>query len=58
MAIGRWWKITSESGDLLWIGMIWIMPPIDGKGGIGKMVQLFGGEMEPIIDEMNEALAA
>ena len=32
--------------------------PIDGKGGIGKIVQLFGDEMDPIIDEMNEALAA
>ena len=32
--------------------------PFDGKGGIGKMVQLFRGEMEPIIDEMNESLAA
>jgi type I restriction enzyme R subunit len=32
--------------------------PFDGKGGIGKMVQLFGDEMCPIIDEMNEALAA
>jgi type I restriction enzyme R subunit len=30
----------------------------DGKGSIGKMVQLFGDEMDPIIDEMNEALAA
>ena len=28
----------------------------DGKGGIGNMVQLFGNEMDPIIDEMNEAL--
>ena len=32
--------------------------PFDGKGGIGKMYQLFGDEMGPIIDEMNEALAA
>jgi len=32
--------------------------PFDGKGGIGKMHQLFGDEMAPIIDEMNEALAA
>jgi len=32
--------------------------PFDGKGGIGKMVQLFGDEMDTIIDEMNEALAA
>ena len=32
--------------------------PFDGKGGIGKMHQLFGDEMDPIIDEMNGALAA
>jgi len=32
--------------------------PFDGNGGIGNMVQLFGDEMDPIIDEMNEALAA
>ena len=32
--------------------------PFDGKGGVGKMVQLFGDDMDPIIDEMNEALAA
>jgi len=32
--------------------------PFDGKGGIGKMSQLFGDEMDPIVDEMNEALAA
>jgi type I restriction enzyme R subunit len=32
--------------------------PFDGKGGVGKMHQLFGDEMAPIIDEMNEALAA
>jgi type I restriction enzyme R subunit len=31
--------------------------PFDGKGGIGKRVQLFGDEMGVIIDEMNEALA-
>jgi type I restriction enzyme R subunit len=30
----------------------------DGKGGIGKMHQLFADEMGLIIDEMNEALAA
>jgi len=34
------------------------MPPFDDNGGIGKMVQLFGNEMDPIIDEMNDALAA
>jgi len=32
--------------------------PFDGKGGIGKMIRLFGDEMNSIIDEMNEALAA
>jgi len=32
--------------------------PFDGKGGIGKMIQLFGDDMDRIIDEMNEALAA
>ncbi len=33
--------------------------PFDGKGGVGKMYQLFGDEdeMDPIIDKMNEALA-
>jgi len=32
--------------------------PFDGKGGIGKMYQLFGDELDAIIDEINEALAA
>ncbi|MEE4263345.1 MAG: type I restriction-modification enzyme R subunit C-terminal domain-containing protein [Desulfobacteraceae bacterium] len=32
--------------------------PFDGQGGIGRMHQLFGDEMDAIIDEMNEALAA
>jgi type I restriction enzyme, R subunit len=32
--------------------------PFDGRGGVGKMVQLFGDEMDTIIDEMNGALAA
>ena len=32
--------------------------PFDGKGGVGKMYKLFGDEMDPIIDEMNEAFAA
>ncbi len=30
----------------------------DAKGGRGKMWQLFGDEMETIINELNEALAA
>jgi len=32
--------------------------PFDGKGGIGKMHQLFGDDMDRIIDEIYEALAA
>lgn len=32
--------------------------PFDSKGGRGRMWQLFGEEMETIINELNEALAA
>jgi type I restriction enzyme R subunit len=32
--------------------------PFDAKGGMGKMHQIFGDEMDSIIDELNEALAA
>ncbi len=32
--------------------------PFDAKGGIGRMHQLFGDEMDTMIDELNEALAA
>lgn len=32
--------------------------PFDAKGGIGKMYQIFGDEMENIINELNEVLAA
>jgi len=32
--------------------------PFDAKGGKGKMYQLFGNEMENIINELNEVLAA
>ena len=32
--------------------------PFDAKGGRGKMWQLFGDEMETIINELNEALAS
>jgi len=32
--------------------------PFDEKGGRGKMYQLFGAEMNNIINELNEALAA
>ncbi len=32
--------------------------PFDAKGGRGKMYQLFGDEMQKIIDELNEILVA
>ncbi|MBF0281461.1 MAG: hypothetical protein HQM07_02685 [Zetaproteobacteria bacterium] len=32
--------------------------PFDAKGGLGRMHQLFGEEMDTLLDEMNEALAA
>jgi type I restriction enzyme, R subunit len=32
--------------------------PFDAQGGRGKMYQLFGKEMDDIIDELNEVLAA
>ncbi len=31
--------------------------PFDAQGGLAKMWQLFGDEMDTIIDEVNEALA-
>ena len=34
------------------------MAPFDGEGGLGKMYQLFGERMEPLIAELNEALVA
>ena len=34
------------------------MAPFDAKGGLGKMYQLFGAEMDNVLKEMNEALAA
>ena len=34
------------------------MAPFDGAGGLGKMFQLFGGRMDPLIAELNEALVA
>lgn len=34
------------------------MAPFDGHGGLGKMHQLFGVQMDRLIDELNEALAA
>ncbi len=33
------------------------MAPFDGKGGLGRMHQLFGDRMESVIEELNEALA-
>jgi type I restriction enzyme R subunit len=32
--------------------------PFDAKGGLGKMYQLFGNEMNEIMNELNEVLAA
>jgi len=34
------------------------MTPFDAKGGLGKMFQLFGNEMDSILDELNTELAA
>ena len=34
------------------------MAPFDGKGGMGQMYKLFGDQMDDVIDELNEALAA
>jgi type I restriction enzyme, R subunit len=34
------------------------MSPFDSCGGMGKMHQLFGGEMDSMINQLNEALAA
>ena len=31
--------------------------PFDGQGGVGRMYQLFGDDMEPLMVEMNEAVA-
>ena len=33
------------------------MAPFDGQGGLGRMYQLFGNDMEPLMAEMNEAIA-
>ncbi len=32
------------------------MAPFDAQGGLGKMHQLFGARMEPLLDELNEVL--
>lgn len=34
------------------------MSPFDSKGGMGKMYQLFGEQMDAVINELNEVLAA
>ena len=34
------------------------LTPFDAKGGLGRMYQLFGDQMNRVIDELNEALAA
>ena len=34
------------------------MAPFDSEGGLGKMFQLFGARMDPLIAELNEALVA
>ena len=34
------------------------MAPFDGQGGLGKMYQLFGVQMDALLDELNEALVA
>ena len=34
------------------------LAPFDGKGGLGKMYQLFGAEMDNVLNELNEVLAA
>lgn len=34
------------------------MSPFDGQGGLGKMYQLFGAQMDTLLDELNEVLVA
>ena len=34
------------------------MAPFDSQGGLGQMYKLFGDQMDDVIDELNEALAA
>ena len=34
------------------------MVPFNQKGGLGKVYALFGEELEPLLDELNEVLAA
>ncbi len=33
-------------------------PPFAQEGGLGKLHQLFGGELSSLIDQLNESLAA
>jgi len=63
-------KFTEE--QMIWLRMIkdyvaasfhidredFDLSPFNAKGGLGKMWQLFGGETEGIIGELNEVLAA
>jgi type I restriction enzyme R subunit len=42
----------------MWISTTWTNTPFDAKGGRGKMWQLFGDQMETILSELNDALAA
>jgi type I restriction enzyme R subunit len=34
------------------------MAPFDARGGLGKMYQLFGNDMDSLIEELNKELAA
>ncbi|AYH43622.1 DEAD/DEAH box helicase family protein [Azoarcus sp. DN11] len=34
------------------------MSPFDGQGGLGRMFQLFGARMDPLLDELNDVLVA
>ena len=34
------------------------MAPFDSEGGLGKIFQIFGDRMDPLIEELNEALVA
>lgn len=44
-------SVHIERGDLDYA-------PFDAQGGLGKMYQLFGDDMDALLDELNEALAA
>jgi hypothetical protein len=33
------------------------MPPFDGQGGLGKMVQLFGATLKALPDELTKCLS-